>query len=139
MFRFMRLLQLELVSVLLLVEHVFGYSECVGRPCDECHFYFKTGDKCSTRGSHPMLFCDPESGVIRQTANAFLECEESLLMLKECGYGTYYEDGRGCVDPTVEPFLQGLSVSGNVLLWRSLHMPQYIHHAGKLLLRKSVF
>ncbi|KAK5981020.1 hypothetical protein GCK32_017724 [Trichostrongylus colubriformis] len=106
----MRLQLLEL-TVLVLFEQVRGYSECIGQPCDECHFYFKAGDACNAPGSHPVLFCDPESGVIRQTANEFLECRGSVLALRACGYGTYYEDGKGCVDPTTEPFLQGLSVS----------------------------
>ncbi|ETN80033.1 hypothetical protein NECAME_02512 [Necator americanus] len=35
------------------------------------------------------------------------------MLLRECKLGSYYEDGKGCVDPTSEPFMQGLSVSGS--------------------------
>ncbi|VDL78166.1 unnamed protein product [Nippostrongylus brasiliensis] len=98
---------------LALLSTVNGYSECLGHPCDECHFYFKSGDGCATAGTHPLLFCDPSSGTIRQTSNSFLECDNSILELRECAYGTYYEDGKGCVDPTAEPLMQGLSVSGS--------------------------
>ncbi|VDO92015.1 unnamed protein product [Haemonchus placei] len=108
----MRFPLLGLALALVLIEDVSGYSECVGQPCDECHFYFKAGDQCNVLGNYPMLFCDADSGVIRQTMNAFLQCRGSVLILKECAHGTYYEDGKGCIDPTVEPFLQGLSVSG---------------------------
>ncbi|KAK6052764.1 Kunitz/Bovine pancreatic trypsin inhibitor domain protein [Cooperia oncophora] len=47
---------------------------------------------------------------------AFLDAKRISVDAEGCGYGTYYEDGKGCVDPTVEPFLQGLSVTEVVVL-----------------------
>ncbi|VDP08184.1 unnamed protein product [Heligmosomoides polygyrus] len=112
----MRLLVLAFFSTFLFPHLALGYTECVARACDECHFYFRIGDKCNAAGSHPVLFCDPETGVIRQTTNSFLECRNSSLVLEECAYATYYEDGRGCVDPTAVRLMQGLSAAGCFML-----------------------
>ncbi|KHJ87490.1 EB module [Oesophagostomum dentatum] len=89
------------------------YMECVDQYCEECHFYFKVGDKCVQQGTHPLLLCDPNTSLIRQKESSYLECNGSQLELRECPPGSYYEDGKGCVDPTIEPFMQGLSISGS--------------------------
>ncbi|EPB69114.1 Kunitz/Bovine pancreatic trypsin inhibitor domain protein [Ancylostoma ceylanicum] len=103
----------RVTCALILLGQVAAYSECIDQPCDECRFFFKAGDVCQARGTHPVLFCDPSSNLIRRAASSFLECDGSVMLLRECTLGSLYEDGSGCVDPTAEPLMQGLSVSGS--------------------------
>ena len=85
---------------------------CVDRPCSHCQHYIRAGDACEDYGTVPMLFCDPETNLMRLSELSFLECFSSRWLLRECASGTYYQPLKGCVDPTVQPFMQGLSVSG---------------------------
>uniref|UniRef100_A0A8R1IEZ9 Uncharacterized protein n=1 Tax=Caenorhabditis japonica TaxID=281687 RepID=A0A8R1IEZ9_CAEJA len=60
-----------------------------------------------------MVYCDPQSNLIQKSSTNFLECVQNRWVLRECVTGTVYESGRGCVDPTLQPFMQGFSVSGS--------------------------
>ncbi|EYB98153.1 hypothetical protein Y032_0134g1882 [Ancylostoma ceylanicum] len=113
----------RVTCALILLGQVAAYSECIDQPCDECRFFFKAGDVCQARGTHPVLFCDPSSNLIRRAASSFLECDGSVMLLRECTLGSLYEDGSGCVDPTAEPLMQGLSVSD---FWRPLKPGKHV-------------
>jgi len=88
---------------------------CIDRPCSHCRHYIRAGDACEDYGTVPMLFCDPETNLMRLSELSFLECFSSRWLLRECASGTYYQPLKGCVDPTIQPFMQGLSVSGTDL------------------------
>ncbi|CAD6185822.1 unnamed protein product [Caenorhabditis auriculariae] len=87
--------------------------ECLDRLCVECRHYVKHGDVCDSYGTLPMVFCSPETNLIHESSTNFLECVNTKWILRECVSGTFYQAGRGCVDPTVQPFMQGFSVSGS--------------------------
>ncbi|PIC39169.1 hypothetical protein B9Z55_010940 [Caenorhabditis nigoni] len=88
-------------------------EDCADRPCVECRHYIKQDDPCLHHGTKPMLFCDPQTNLMQESSTNFLECVQNRWVLRECVTGTVYESGRGCVDPTLQPFMQGFSVSGS--------------------------
>lgn len=103
---------------------------------------------------------------MKESPNEYLRCEEGQLLLERCPPGVIFIPGQGCTDPTMLLHMHGLQVSGsgrvgdlcqyntdclsvsppqspeeeddlgNVLFRRGVHLLEYLHPSGVLLLRE---